>query len=125
MISLVQAEHAAWTMQAATSDNDAFDRHLFRIESAAMQVQRSTRDEDGEEAAAAAPGDTLGVDLHDHLEVNPPDRAGESSHVGYDFPGFAEAVADPWWVEFKARIALAVEADEQAPAARPARSVAA
>ena len=114
VISRVQARRDARTVLADLSDKDFYDRHWFGIESAAMQVQRFADDVDGEEAAAAAPGDTLSVDISDYAEWNEPDRPGENGYTGYNFPGFAAAVTDAWRHELTDRITQAVQANAAA-----------
>jgi hypothetical protein len=107
----VKAQRAARAVLPAMPDHDFFDVHWFGIESAAMQVQRFADDADGEEAANAAPGDTLGVDLGVFAVDCEPDRPGENGYTGYDSVGYAQAIAEEWRHEVRARIGRAVDAE--------------
>jgi hypothetical protein len=113
-ISRVDAQQAARAILGALSDDEFFHRHWFGIESAAMQYQRFSCDQDGEEAAAASPADTLGVDLGEFMSVNEADRPGEADYVGYNFRGFAEEVTEEWRATLEQRVKAAVVANEAA-----------
>jgi hypothetical protein len=113
-ITRVEAQRSARAVLASLSDEQFFNEHWFGIESAAMQYQRFSGDTDGEEAAAASPADTLGVDLYDYMSINEPDRPGETGYVGYDFAGFAEKVSDEWRATLTSRVNAAVLANEAA-----------
>lgn len=116
----VDAQRQARALLSGLSDGEFFDHHWFGIESAAMQLQRFEADDAAEEADGASPADTLDVDLMDFHGVNPADRAGEDAYGGYDFQGYADAIADAWRVELRARIARAVAVNDAAQGARTA-----
>lgn len=84
-----------------------------------MQYQGFSGDTDGEEAAAASPANTVGVDLYDYMSINEPDRPGEDDYVGYDFAGFAEKVSDEWRATLTSRVNAAVLANEAATTVTP------
>lgn len=117
VISRVDAQQAARAVLGALSDDEFFHQHWFGIESAAMQYQRFSCDQDGDEAAAASPADTIGVDLSEFMSVNEADRPGEADYAGYDFRGFAQAVTDEWRATLEQRVKAAVVANEAALAA--------
>ena len=110
-ITRVEAQRAARGVLASLRDEQFLNEHWFGIESAAMQYQRFSGDVDGEEAAAASPADTLGVDLYDFMSINEPDRPGEVGYVGYDFVSFAQKVSDEWRATLKERVGAAVAAN--------------
>lgn len=125
VISRVDAQRAARVLLADLSDDAFFNEHWFGIESAAIQRQRFINDVDGEEADTASPADTLDVDLYEFQSYNEPDRPGENGYMGYDFPAYAEAIADAWRGELKQRVARAVAANAEARTATTAGNKAA
>ncbi|HEY8717232.1 hypothetical protein [Pengzhenrongella sp.] len=127
VISRVAAQRAARLVLAGLSDDEFFNRHWYGIESAAMQHQRFADDKDGSEAEAASPADTMGVNEREFFGADGPDRAGENGYAGYDYAGFAEAIAEEWRIELQERIGRAVTVNDQAAtvaAAAPAETAA-
>lgn len=124
-LTRLEAQREARGMLDALTEDEFFNDYWFGIESAAMQRQRFADDEYGEEAASASPADTLGVDLGDFFGIDGPDRHGENGSAGYDFPAFAQEVADQWSSEMARRVERAVGADQAARAARIAAPAAA